>query len=163
MANRAIDLLITYRVIKLLVTPFEKQEAFKQGIIDKDGKVLKKYRTLKTQAEKKSYTILHRFIFNIKRLLGKVGLGGRLGSFAVALATLIKEDKEMEKHKLILESAVIRYLKDSNQYESLLEEQGNVFKINEEPFMTCFGIDVYEVDGELISEENYAKQKNIIV
>ena len=52
MANRAIDLLITYRVVKLLVTPFEKQEAFKYGIIDKDGNVLKKNKTLKT--EKKS-------------------------------------------------------------------------------------------------------------
>ena len=39
MANRAVDLVITYRVIKLLVTPFNKQEAFKQGIIDKDGNV----------------------------------------------------------------------------------------------------------------------------
>ena len=47
MANRAVDLVITYRVIKLLVTPFNKQEAFKQGIIDKDGNVLRKYRTLK--------------------------------------------------------------------------------------------------------------------
>ena len=37
MANRTVDLLIAYRVVKLLVTPFEKQEAFKQGIIDKDG------------------------------------------------------------------------------------------------------------------------------
>jgi hypothetical protein len=46
MASRAIDLLIAYRVIKLLVTPFEKTDAFKQGIIDKDGNVLKKYRTL---------------------------------------------------------------------------------------------------------------------
>ena len=75
MANRAVDLVITYRVIKLLVTPFNKQEAFKQGIIDKDGNVLRKYRTLKTTAEKKSYTILHRFIFNLKRILSKVGLG----------------------------------------------------------------------------------------
>lgn len=74
MANRAVDLVITYRVIKLLVTPFEKQEAFKQGIIDKDGNVLKKYKTLKTRAEKKSYTILHRFIFNLKRILKRVGL-----------------------------------------------------------------------------------------
>ena len=41
MASRAVDLLIAYRVIKLLVTPFEKQEAFKTGIIDKNGKVLK--------------------------------------------------------------------------------------------------------------------------
>ena len=38
MANRAVDLVITYRVVKMLVTPFERQEAFKYGIIDKDGK-----------------------------------------------------------------------------------------------------------------------------
>ena len=35
--GRAIDLFVTYRFIKLLVTPFEKTEAFKLGIIDKDG------------------------------------------------------------------------------------------------------------------------------
>ena len=46
MANRAVDLIITYRVIKLLVTPFNKQEAYKYGIIDDKGKVLKKFRTL---------------------------------------------------------------------------------------------------------------------
>ena len=44
MASRLVDTLITYRVIKLLVTPFDRQEAFKQGIIDKDGNVLKKNR-----------------------------------------------------------------------------------------------------------------------
>ena len=47
MASRAIDLLITYRVIKLLVTPWEKHEAFKRGIIGKKGEVLRKNRTLK--------------------------------------------------------------------------------------------------------------------
>ena len=35
--GRAIDLFVTYRFIKLLVTPFEKTEAFQLGIIDKDG------------------------------------------------------------------------------------------------------------------------------
>ena len=40
MASRGIDFLITYRVTKLLVTPFEKQEAYKFGIIDDKGKVL---------------------------------------------------------------------------------------------------------------------------
>ena len=53
MASRLVDTLITYRIVKLLVTPFEKQEAFKQGIIDKDGKVLKKNRDLKTANEKR--------------------------------------------------------------------------------------------------------------
>jgi len=46
MASRGIDFLITYRVVKLLVTPFEKQEAYKFGIIDDKGKVLKKYKSL---------------------------------------------------------------------------------------------------------------------
>jgi len=159
MANRAVDLVITYRVIKLLVTPFEKQEAFKYGIIDKDGKVLRKYRTLKTTAEKKSYTILHRFVFNLKRILSKVGLGGRLGTFAVALATLLREDKNYVEHKSLIESAVITYLKDTEQFINLLKEEGNVpdYIVNEEPAYTCFGIDVYEKDGQLYSEKEYAK------
>ena len=46
--SRGIDFLITYRVVKLLITPFEKQPEFKNGIIDEKGKVLKKYKTLKT-------------------------------------------------------------------------------------------------------------------
>ena len=157
MANRAVDLVITYRVIKLLITPFEKQEAFKQGIIDKDGKVLRRNRTLKTTAEKKSYTVLHRFVFNLKRLLQKAGLGGRLGTFAVALATLLREDKRYEDHKSLIESAVITYLKETKQYNSLLNEQGEVISIDDKPVANCFGIDVYEVDNKLISENEYAK------
>ena len=159
MANRAVDLVITYRVIKLLVTPFEKQDAFKYGIIDKNGKVLKKYRTLKTTAEKKSYTILHRFVFNLKRILGKVGLGGRLGTFAVALATLLREDKSYEEHKSLIESAVITYLKETNQYDNLLNEEGDVmtFEPEQEVYCNCFGIDVYNIDDKLISENEYAK------
>ena len=159
MANRAVDLVITYRVIKLLVTPFEKQEAFKYGIIDKDGKVLRKFRTLKTTAEKKSYTMLHRFIFNLKRILQKAGLGGRLGTFAVALGLLIREDKNYIEHKSLIESAVISYLKETNQYDDLLNEEGEVmtFEPEQKAFCNCFGIDVYEVEDKLISENEYAK------
>ena len=159
MANRAVDLVITYRVVKLLVTPFNKQEAFKYGIIDKDGKVLRKYRTLKTTDEKKSYTILHRFVFNLKRILQKAGLGGRLGTFAVALGLLIREDKNYIEHKSLIESAVISYLKETNQYNDLLNEEGEVmtFEPEQKAFCNCFGIDVYEVEDKLISENEYAK------
>ena len=159
MANRAVDLVITYRVVKLLATPFEKQEAFKFGIIDKDGKVLKKYRTLKTTKEKQSYTILHRFVFNLKRILARVGLGGKLGSFAVALGLLIREDKNYLPYKNLIESAVITYLKETNQYEQLLTEQGDVMtpEVQQDVFCNCFGIDVYEVEDKLVSEREYAK------
>jgi len=159
MANRAVDLVITYRVVKLLATPFNKQEAFKYGIIDKDGKVLRKYRTLKTTAEKKSYTILHRFVFNLKRILARAGLGGKLGTFAVALALLLREDKRYEEHKSLIESAIISYLKETNQYDNLLNEEGEVltFEPEQEALCNCFGIDVYEVEDKLISENEYAK------
>ena len=159
MANRAVDLVITYRVVKLLATPFEKQEAFKYGIIDKDGKVLRKFRTLKTTAEKKAYTMLHRFVFNLKRILTKAGLGGRLGTFAVALGLLIREDKNYLPYKNLIESAVITYLKETNQYEQLLTEQGEVMtpEVEQEVFCNCFGIDVYEVEDKLVSEGEYAK------
>jgi hypothetical protein len=152
MASPIIDLLITYRVVKLLVTPFEKQEAYAKGIIDKNGKVLKKSSELKTQDEKNAYTILHRFIFNLKRILSKVGLGSSLASFGVALALLLKENKEMIKHKSLIESVIIQYLKDTNRYEQMLSEVRVIKETKEQPYMNCFGIDIYEKDGKLYSE-----------
>ena len=156
MATRAIDLLIAYRVVKMLVTPFNKQPAFKLGIIDEKGKVLRKFKEVKG-SERKHYTMLHRFVFNLKRILQKVGLGSRLGSFAVALALLIKEDKSMAQHKDQIESAVISFLKEENLYNMLLNEVREMPEIPEQPYMTCFGIDVYEKDGELVAEDEYAK------
>ena len=157
--SRGIDFLITYRVVKMLITPFEKTEAFKRGIIDEKGKVLIKYRNVIRQSDKKHYTLLHRFVFNIKKILSKVGLGGKLGSFAVALALLIKEDKEYVKHKDAIESGVISYLKEQNLYDNLLKEEGEIPELNieQEPYMTCFGIDVYERGDELVSETEYAQ------
>jgi|TARA_B100000212_G_scaffold133928_1_gene100635 hypothetical protein len=154
---RAIDLIITYRVVKMLVTPFDRTEAFKNGIIDADGKVLRKFKTIKSPKEKRSYTMLHRFVFNLKRILKRVGLGSRLGTFGVALALLIKEDKSYAKHKDAIEAAVITHLKEQNMYDMLLNEVREIPDIEEEPYMTCFGMGIYEKNGELVSEDNYAK------
>jgi hypothetical protein len=126
MANRPVDLLIAYRVIKMLVTPFDRQPAFKYGIIDKDGNVLKKYNTIKGTEEKRSYTILHRFVFNLKRILAKVGIRGALGSFAVAAALLLKENKEYKNHKTLIESTIIKWLKETNQYDDFLAEHREI-------------------------------------
>jgi len=154
--SRAIDFIITYRVVKLLVTPFVKQPALKAGMNDQDGKVIRKYKTIKG-GEKKHYTMLHRFVFNLKRILKKVGLGSRLGGFAVALALLIKEDKSMAVNKDLIESAVVTYLKEENLYDMLLNEVREIPDIKQEPYMTCFGVSVYEQNCELVSEDNYAK------
>ena len=131
-------------------------QAFKRGIIDKDGKVLIKMKDVKG-GDRKHYTILHRFVFNLKRILKKVGLGSRLGSFGVALALLIKEDKSYINHKDAIESAVVTYLKEQNLYNEILKESQEIPEINDEPFMTCFGVDIYEKGDELVSEYEYAK------
>ena len=157
MTSKEIDLLIAFKVIKCLVTPFEKTDAFKQGIIDKDGNVLKKYRTLQSSNEKQAYTMLHRFVFNLKRILAKVGIRGALGSFAVAAALLFKENKEFVKYKSLIESTILKHLKETNQYDDFLAEHRNMSEINDEPIGTYFGVDVYERNGKLVSEFDYAK------
>ena len=54
---------VAYKFIKILSMPWEDTDAFKFGIIDKDGKVLKKMKDLRTSEEKKSYTIFEKFGF----------------------------------------------------------------------------------------------------
>jgi hypothetical protein len=155
--SRAVDLLITYRIMKILVTPFDKQEAFKYGIIDKKGKVLRKWSTINKSQEKRSYTI-----FNLKRILQKAGLGGKLGTFAVALATLIREHQEFEEHQKLIESTVIKYLKQENLYSEILQEEGDIVgyvPLNDEPVNRCFGIDCYQIGDTIVEEKEYAKYK----
>jgi len=121
--GRAIDLLITYRIIKLLVTPFEKQEAYKYGIIDNDGKVLRKTKDLVTAKEKDSYTVLHKFVFNLKRLINIIPGGkSKLGTYAAALGLLLKEQKdinavELERtlYKHLVDNKLIAYGDDLNE------------------------------------------------
>lgn len=161
MASRIIDTLITYRILKLLVMPWEKHEAFKRGIIGKKGEVLRKNRTLKDTKDKKAYTYLHRFVFNMKRLFQKVGLGSKFGSFAVGLAMTLKEDKRLMAHKDAIEAGIVSYLKETNQYDGFLNEVREIPDIPYDwelkPVMTCLGIDMYEKNKQLVSEMEYAK------
>lgn len=88
---RIVDSLIAYRILRMLVTPFEETEAFKLGIIDKKGNEIIKIRNLNTQKEKDAYTILHRMVFRIKRIIERVPVENKkLLSFTAALA-LIRE------------------------------------------------------------------------
>ena len=93
--GRAVDLFVTYRFLKLLTMPFEKQDAYKLGIIDKNGHRIKKEKSTKPAVElsttelKNSYTILHKLVFNIKKIFAKVpGLRSKVGTYAAALFLL---------------------------------------------------------------------------
>jgi len=119
--GRAIDLFVTYRFIKLLVTPFEKTEAYKLGIIDKDGKrnteqtVARGVRPtdLNTAEKKNAYTVLHKLVFNIKKIFGKVpGLRTKLGTYAAALFLLKDTFKEHVEDPDVFEKEFMKYLKE---------------------------------------------------
>ena len=109
--GRAIDLFVTYRFIKLLVTPFNKTDAYKNGVIDADGLRLPK--ELNTIDEKNSYTILHKLVFNIKKIFGKVpGLRTKLGTYAAALFLLKDTFKEHVEDPDVFEKEFMKYLKE---------------------------------------------------
>ena len=119
--GRAIDLFVTYRFIKLLVTPFDKTPAFKLGIIDKNGaRVMEKTvargmqpTQLKSDEEKGAYTILHKLVFNIKKIFGKVpGLRTKLGTYAAALFLLKDTFKESVDDPDVFEKEFMKYLKE---------------------------------------------------
>lgn len=107
--NRAIDLFVTYRFLKLLVTPWNKQEAYKLGIIDKNGSRIKS-KKLVTSDEKSAFTLLHRLVFNCKRIMSKIPLvRTQLGTYVTALF-LLKEHYGIQ----IPEKQVTKYLMENN-------------------------------------------------
>ena len=119
--GRAIDLFVTYRFIKLLVTPFEKTEAFKLGIIDEKGNRIKKKGSTKPEVElatselKNSYTILHKLVFNIKKIFNKVpGLRTKVGTYAAALFLLKDTFKESVDDPDMFEKEFIKFLKEND-------------------------------------------------
>ena len=121
--GRAIDLFVTYRFIKLLVTPFEKTDAYKLGIIDENGNRIMpppvggvrqtKPTPLRTTDEKNAYTILHKLVFNIKKIFAKVpGLRTKLGTYAAALFLLKDTFKESVDDPDVFEKEFMKYLKE---------------------------------------------------
>lgn len=121
-----VDLFLVYSFIKRLATPFEEWPAFKLGIIDKDGNILKKRKDLTKVAERDAFGIYDVMILKLKKLLAKVPGGQtRLATYAAAL-WLIKEHADIEENgELMTED----YLESKfNQYLDYTTESLNVNK-----------------------------------
>ena len=101
-----------------MVTPFEKTDAFKLGIIDKDGNYLKKQKDLESKQEKLASNIFTRLVFNIKKLLAKVpGGSSRLGSFATALYLIREEAEKIGADGDLVEEAFFDYAKRNHNLD----------------------------------------------
>jgi len=111
-----IDTLFVFRLLRKLTMKYEKWDAFKSGVIDKNGNIIVKKKE-RDKKQKDSFNMLDRLAWNLKRLIGKVPGGkSQVASYVAALA-LIKEYTIREKGE-----ATSEYLSER------LEEHGLVSK-----------------------------------
>ena len=143
-----VDAFIAYKFIKILVVPFKETDAFKLGIIDEKGKILKKRKELKTGEEKKAYTIIHTLVWKIKRILEKIMIGkSRLGSLAAAMWFLKEEFKKLDADPELVEEGIL----------SSLEK----FNIDPDTFKQDMLKESFE-DGDVLSAGVYIFENSII-
>lgn len=139
---KLVDNLIAFRILYLLVTPFHRTDAFKLGIIDRDGKLLKSVDDLNSEEEKEAYSYLHRLVFNLKRLIGKVPGGKSMLGSLVAAYFLIKEG---------IEQGDLNRLEE--RFEELLSEMDKGLVLVEEQLLVEKFICLMHDEIDMLNEE----------
>jgi len=121
--GKFVDSVIAYRILKLLVTPFDKTDAFKLGIIDDKGNELMRMRDLNTVQERDAYTLLHRLVFRLKKIIEKVPIANKQFVSLAAAYALIKEALDDGKEPIDLEFKYINKVKSDLNEELILVEE----------------------------------------
>ena len=122
-AMGVVDTVIVFRILKMMTRKWEEMDAFKFGLIDANGKRIKGVKP-KGSEQKNSFTLLHRLVFNLKRILELLPFGRtRLASYAASLA-LLKENFNIDGDAL--ERHFYQYLKENNLVLDLLEGHDNM-------------------------------------
>lgn len=162
----ALNTLAAYKFIKLLSTKFEDWDAFKLGLIDKDGKTLK---SASTQDEKKSMGMFEKLVKNVKKVFHKAPLGAiKIGSLVVALK-MLKEDADKEGYdyqllesKMIDEFDIKVNLNEDISNEILeagkyTDENDNMYVVLEviEPVDQILGVNLFEVKNVVTRELSF--------
>jgi hypothetical protein len=186
---RGPDFFYAIRFLRLLTTKWENTNAYKLGIVDKNGKKLK---NPETSEEKSAYNVFHKLVYNIKRLINKLPLGKTtLASYAAALflirehtgindKRLIKVIKEATGLDLTDYKAELNewYLTEDGEIEigkyalvrdialprtgELLAKKGSLVDITESaPYDSIFGHKVFKVKHIKTQQNIYITQEDI--
>lgn len=110
--SQTVDLFLVYQFIKRLSTPFNETKAFRLGLIDEKGKKLKK---ASSSEEKNAMTYYDRLIFNLKRLLSKVGVESKFTTFAAALFLIKEGNKPKDKRVTYISESDFYAFKNENK------------------------------------------------
>jgi len=129
--SRATDYYLTYKFIKALIQPFNQTDAYKLGIIDDEGNILKKKRDLKTTEEKDAYGFFNRMVWNLKKLIQKVPVIGKsLGSLAAATYMFFKEDYDPVQLDELKRTTFLKFVWDDLQ-ETMTASGGGVYGLTD--------------------------------
>ena len=131
-----VNLYFIYKFLRILTTKWEDTDAFKLGIIDEKGKILKKHSTLKSSDEKDAYTLMHRLVWKLKRLLNKIPGGkSKLASYAAAL-WLIKEEREFTGTNEELQESFLTFLESDWKNDALILKETYEGDMNKTTYTT---------------------------
>jgi len=137
-ASRGADLYFVFRFLRLLTMDYKKTDAYKFKIIDSKGNALRKSADLESVKEKAAYTMLHRMVFKIRRLIEKVP-GGRFISYAAALF-LLKEQKDVRiwTDDIYMKTKLMEFLETDWEADAkfLKEEVDNMDKKSFKSFLS---------------------------
>lgn len=168
MSSMIFDTLIAYKFIKIISTPWKDTEAYKLGILDENGKILKKRSSLTSQAEKSAYpSIFYTLCWNIKKILDRVpiiNLKSRPGAL-IASIMLLREIcakdlsdptaiDDLVKEELLNLGITVDLLAESATSPQNITSgnyivRGRKLTILSDllPIDECFGHPVYKADG----------------
>jgi hypothetical protein len=151
-----VDNLIAYRVLSMLVKPFEETDAYRLGIIDKDGNNLIKSSKLKTSEQREAYTYLHRLVFNLKKILNRLPGGDTKTKNLVAALWLVKE---AYTYKETITEEQLQHLLEQLNSVTLVEEELEVRRfLNEDGIANVTGPGV-STDKPVIRKKDIDKYK----
>ena len=189
--SKSADLVYTLRFLRLLTTPWEDTNAFKLGLIDDQGKKIKKPQTTE---EKSAYNLFHRLVYNIKKLINKAPGGkSKIVSYAAALL-LLKETYNLSDNSLekilnecgvdildflseetswfktadgMLSPGIYRLNVEDKMVNSTCEEFGNrkdSIRVPNDcyPVDNLFGLDIYEVIHTSTNQKMYVTAGELI-
>ena len=189
--SKSTDLVYTFRFLRLLTTPWEDTNAFKLGLIDDQGKKIKKPQSTE---EKSAYNLFHRLVYNVKKLINKVPGGkSKIASYAAALL-LLKETHDLSDASLekilnecgvdlldflseetswfktadgMLSPGIYRLDVDDKMVNTTCEEFGNrkdSIRVPNDcyPVDNLFGLDIYEVIHTSTNQKMYVTAGELI-
>tara|TARA_Y100000114_G_scaffold57583_1_gene52709 strand:+ start:1157 stop:1744 length:588 start_codon:yes stop_codon:yes gene_type:complete len=186
------DTVYAFRFIRMMVMDWKNWDAYKEGIIDENGKRNRNVK-LDTDNKKSAYTPFVRLVANIKRLVSKLpGGGSKLGSFASALY-LVKEKTNISEKGLkdICEKCdieILDFLNEKNEWFLLEDKQlsPGVYRVDNPkllnkscselvwakdqirikddcfPVGDVFGVDVYEATHIRTNQQIYITANELV-